>query len=57
MPLNCLGCFLVKNYRGVAQDDMIESIDVKFFPINELPDNISPPCVPALNKYKESVGV
>ena len=35
---------------------MVESIEVKLFKLDELPDNISPPCVPALNKCKEARG-
>ena len=45
--------FLCNDYTGEAKADLVESDDVKFFSIDNLPDNISPPCVPALNKYKE----
>lgn len=48
--------YICKDYSGEAKADLIESIDVKFFTINELPDNISPPCVPALKKYQECKG-
>ena len=30
--------------------------DAKFFPIDDLPDNISSACMPALRKYLESRG-
>ena len=49
--------YICKDYSGVAQADMVESVDVKYFALDELPDDISPPCVPALNKYKESRSV
>jgi len=47
--------YICTDYSGEAKADFIESVDVKFFPLNNLPDNISPPCIPALNKYIESV--
>jgi ADP-ribose pyrophosphatase YjhB (NUDIX family) len=48
--------YICKSYSGEVKADMVESVDVKFFDINELPDNISPPCVPALKKYQEIKG-
>jgi len=49
------GGYLFGSYsRGEARADMIESDAVGFFAIDNLPDNISPPCVPALNKYRDS---
>ena len=47
--------YICKDHSGEATADFIESTDVKFFSIDTLPDNISPPCIPALNKYKERV--
>ena len=46
--------YLCKSYTGEARADMIESDAVGFFAIDNLPDNISPPCIPALNKYRDS---
>ena len=46
--------FLCKSYTGEAKADMIESDAVGFFAIDNLPDNISPPCIPALNKFRDS---
>jgi len=48
--------YMCKDYSGEARADFVESLDVRFFPVGELPDNISPPCVPALKKYRESKG-
>ena len=48
--------YICKDYSGEAKADMVESTDVKFFHIDELPDNISPPCVPALDRFREVVG-
>jgi len=45
--------YICKDYQGEARADLVESSDARFFPIDKLPDNISPPCVPALMKYKE----
>ena len=46
--------YICKDYSGEAKPDFTESARVMFFPLDELPDNISPPCVPALMKYKEA---
>jgi ADP-ribose pyrophosphatase YjhB (NUDIX family) len=46
--------YICKDYCGEAMADMLESVDVKFFPLDELPNNISPPCIPALDKYSET---
>ena len=45
--------YICKNYSGEIKADNVESVDVKFFPIDKLPDNISPPCIPALKKFCE----
>jgi 8-oxo-dGTP pyrophosphatase MutT (NUDIX family) len=43
--------YICKDYSGEAKADGVESADVKFFAVDGLPDNISPPCLPALKKY------
>jgi len=43
--------YICKDYSGTPRSDMVESDDVKFFSLSDLPKNISPPCVPALDKY------
>jgi len=48
--------YLCKDYSGKAKGDLIESLDAKFFPIDDLPNNISSACMPALRKYLESRG-
>ena len=48
--------YVCKNYKGEAKADFVESTDVRFFSIDNLPDNISPPCLPALKKYTENRG-
>jgi len=45
--------YVCKDYSGQPVADMVESVDVRFFAIDNLPDNISPPCKPALRKYLE----
>ena len=45
---------ICRDYTGEAKADLDESLDVKFFPLDKLPDNMSPPCVPVLKKYKMS---
>ena len=46
--------YICRNYSGEAKADLIEGDEVRFFPVNNLPENISPPCVPGIKKYKES---
>lgn len=46
--------YTCKDYSGEAKADLIESIDVRFFPIDNLPDNLSPACVPAIRKYSNN---
>ncbi|MDR0273383.1 MAG: NUDIX domain-containing protein [Clostridiales bacterium] len=43
--------YICKDFWGEPQADFIESDAVKFFSPDNLPGNISPPCVPALKKY------
>ena len=45
--------YVCRDYTGEIKADNVENLDVKFFPINKLPDRISPPCIPVLQKYKE----
>jgi len=45
--------YLCNDYTGEARADFRESDKVSFFALESLPNNISPPCIPALNKYKE----
>jgi len=45
--------YLCNDYTGEARADSRESDKVKFFALESLPNNISPPCIPALNKYRE----
>jgi len=46
--------YICKNYTGEAKADHIESREVKFFPIDNLPENISPGNIPVLRKYVET---
>jgi ADP-ribose pyrophosphatase YjhB (NUDIX family) len=46
--------YLCNDYTGDAKADLIESDEVGYFAIDNLPKNISPPCVPALKEYIKS---
>jgi len=48
--------YLCREYSGECRADLVESVDVRFFGIDDLPDEISPPCVPAIRRYVESRG-
>ena len=45
--------YLCNDYTGEARADFQESDKVNFFALESLPNNISPPCIPALKKYRE----
>ena len=46
--------YTCKIYSGEAKADFTESREVKFFPIDNLPENILPPNIPVLKKYVEA---
>lgn len=43
--------YICKAFHGKIKADIKEVSEVKFFNINEIPENISPPLVAPLNKY------
>jgi len=43
--------FICKKYSGELNPDENECLDAAFFPIDALPENLSPPCKPALMQY------
>ena len=43
--------YVCKDYSGKIKANLNESVEVKFFSCTGLPENISPPCVPAIKKY------
>jgi len=45
--------YICKDYDGEPRADLIEGDEVRFFAINELPENISPPCVAVIREYLE----
>jgi 8-oxo-dGTP pyrophosphatase MutT (NUDIX family) len=45
--------YTCKNYSGTPRADHIETDDVKFFPLDNLPTNITPPQVSSIKKYIE----
>jgi len=49
--------YICRKYSGRAKADFAESCDVRFFPLDGLPSNLSPPTVPVIRKYVESRGV
>ena len=46
--------YICKNFSGKVKADNIESADAKFFPIDKLPENMSPAVIPAIKKYLDS---
>jgi len=46
--------YVCKNFSGNIKADNIECADAKFFPIDKLPENMSPPVVSAISKYLDS---
>jgi len=49
--------YICRDYSGETRADLVESNEVKFFPIDNLPSNLSPPTVPVIRKYVESRGM
>ena len=45
--------FVCRDYEGAATPDYAESDELKFFSRQELPQNISPPCIRALERFLE----
>jgi ADP-ribose pyrophosphatase YjhB (NUDIX family) len=43
--------YLCKNFTGEIKADKTECLDVRFFALDEIPENISPPCRPALERF------
>ena len=49
--------YICRDFSGEAAADLDECSDAKFFPIDELPKNISPPDVPALAKFCQNTAI
>ena len=47
--------YLCRDYTGVPQADMVETLKVRFFSIDALPENLFTPNLPALQKLKEAL--
>ena len=45
--------YICKAYHGEMKADLNEASEVRFFDINNLPDNISPPLIVPIKKYIE----
>jgi 8-oxo-dGTP pyrophosphatase MutT (NUDIX family) len=43
--------FICKNYSGVLKADLNEAHDLKFFSLNNIPMDISPPVIKIINKF------
>ena len=46
--------YICKDFSGKVKADNLESIDAKFFPIDNLPENMSPPVIPVIKKYLDN---
>jgi len=51
---NVVATFICTDYEGTLQKDTVEVKDLKYFPLNELPSNISPPDVPIIRLFIET---
>ena len=49
--------YICREYSGEVRADFVESCEVRFFPLDRLPNNLSPPTVPVIRQYVESRGV
>lgn len=50
---NVVAAYICKNYQGDIKSDETEVMEVSFFNLNEIPEAISPPDRPIIEKYKE----
>ncbi|MEZ7171185.1 NUDIX hydrolase [Sporosarcina sp. OR05] len=53
---NVVATFVCKDYEGEVKKDELEVLDLRFFPIENLPTKISPPDFPIINQYAASQG-
>jgi len=48
---NVTAAYICKNFNNHLNKESIEILDIKFFEINEIPNNISPPEKPIIQSY------
>ena len=53
---NVVTAYICNDYEGVLNKDESEVQELYFFHFNELPSNISPPDLPIIQEYLQSVG-
>ncbi|MFC7686425.1 NUDIX hydrolase [Ureibacillus sp. GCM10028918] len=53
---NVVAAYICKDYHGEVKREHSEVQELKFFHLNELPSDISPPDLPIINAYIQYVG-
>lgn len=48
---NVVAAFECEHYRGIPQADRIETDQLRFFSLNEIPEDLSPPDEPIITKF------
>ncbi|MFC0187085.1 NUDIX hydrolase [Fictibacillus aquaticus] len=48
---NVVTVFICREYSGVPKADHSESLDVRFFPLSNLPDSVNPPDLPLIQSF------
>ncbi|GEL04326.1 NUDIX hydrolase [Rummeliibacillus stabekisii] len=51
---NVVAAYICKDYKGIIKAEENEVADLKFFHINSIPSNISPPDLPIIREYIRS---
>lgn len=51
---NVVAAYVCKDYKGIIKAEENEVQDLKFFHINNIPSNISPPDLPIIREYIQS---
>lgn len=51
---NVVAAYICKDYKGIIKAEENEVVDLKFFHINSIPSNISPPDLPIIREYIRS---
>ena len=52
--VNVVAVYTSRKYRGTLEPDKTESYNLNFFKLSELPENISPPDKPIIEKFLSS---
>ena len=53
--VNVVAVYTSRQYKGELKVDEEEGLEIRFFELNKLPTNISPPDIPVIDRYFKSL--